>query len=157
MRYEADSPGMWSSESLEFIESIVHTVLTSKGIEGYGSFRYISNIVKHLRTRLIIRKWEERSQSELIPFQNGVLELTTGKLLPHKPGYRFTWSMPREHNILAQDWPLIEQFLNTVSKDNPQIKKLLLCFCNAVLKGRSDLQKFLHLIGSGGSGKGLKG
>jgi putative DNA primase/helicase len=154
MRYEADSPGIWSSESLEFIESIVHTVLTSKGIEGYGSFSYISNIVKHLRTRLIVRKWQERSPSELIPFQNGVLELATGKLLEHSPGYRFTWSMPREHNVLAQNWSLIDQFFNTVSNGNPQIKKLLLCFCNAVLKGRSDLQKFLHLIGPGGSGKG---
>lgn len=154
MRYEADSPGVWSSESLEFIESIVRTVLSSKGIEGYGSFNYISSIVKHLRTHLIVRKWKERSPSELIPFQNGVLELATGKLLPHNPSYRFTWSMPREHNILAQDWSLIDQFFNTVSNGNPQIKKLLLCFCNAVLKGRSDLQKFLHLIGPGGSGKG---
>lgn len=154
MRYEADFPGAWSPESPEFIESIVSGVLTSKGIEGYGSFSYISNIVKHLRTSLMIRKWVERSPLELIPFKNGVLELATGKLLPHNPGYRFTWSMPREHNILAQDWSLIDQFFNTVSNGNPQIKKLLLCFCNAVLKGRSDLQKFLHLIGPGGSGKG---
>ncbi|MEB3190882.1 MAG: DUF3854 domain-containing protein [Snowella sp.] len=154
MRYEADSPGVWSSESPEFIESLIYQVLTSKNIEGYGGNTYIANIVKILRHQLLIRKWKERSPSELIPFQNGVLELATGKLLPHNPGYRFTWSMPREHNILAKDWSLIDQFFNTVSKGNPQVKKLLLCFCNAVLKGRSDLQKFLHLIGPGGSGKG---
>lgn len=154
MRYEADFPGVWSVETNEYTESIISTILDAKGIIGYGSNGYVTNILKKLRHLLIVREWIERSPSELIPFQNGVLELATGKLLEHSPGYRFTWSMPREHNVLAQNWSLIDQFFNTVSNGNPQIKKLLLCFCNAVLKGRSDLQKFLHLIGPGGSGKG---
>ena len=154
MRYEADSPGVWSPESLEFVESLVYQVITSKGIDGYGGNSYIANIVKILRHQLIVRKWIERSPSELIPFQNGVLELATGKLLEHSPGYRFTWSMPREHNPLATDWTNIETFLNTVTNGNDDIKNLLICFCNAVLKGRSDLQKFLHLTGPGGTGKG---
>ncbi|MEB3309752.1 MAG: phage/plasmid primase, P4 family [Snowella sp.] len=154
MRYEADSPGVWSSESPEFIESLVYQVLTSKGISGFGGNAYVTNIVKILRHQLICRKWIERSPSELIPFKNGALEVATGKLLPHSPSYRFTWAMPREHNILAQDWNTIDKFLTEATDNNPKIKKLLLCFCNAVLKGRSDLQKFLHFTGPGGTGKG---
>ncbi|MEB3311987.1 MAG: phage/plasmid primase, P4 family, partial [Snowella sp.] len=154
MRYEADNPGVWSPESLEFIESLVYQVLTSKGISGFGGNAYVANIVKILRHQLLCRKWIERSPSELIPFKNGVLEVATGKLLPHSPGYRFTWAMPREHNTLAQDWNTIDKFLTEATDNNPKIKKLLLCFCNAVLKGRSDLQKFLHLTGPGGTGKG---
>jgi putative DNA primase/helicase len=34
------------------------------------------------------------------------------------------------------------------------IQNLLLAFAAANLKGRADIQKFLHLIGIGGSGKG---
>ncbi|CAA9363836.1 hypothetical protein AVDCRST_MAG94-3560 [uncultured Leptolyngbya sp.] len=36
----------------------------------------------------------------------------------------------------------------------PALKQILLCWLNAVLKGRCDLQRFLHLTGPGGSGKG---
>jgi len=154
MRYEADSPGVWSVETNEYTESIISTILDAKGIVGYGSNGYVTNILKKLRHLLIVRKWIEQSPSELIPFQNGVLELATGKLLEHSPGYRFTWSMPREHNPIATEWTSIQTFLNTITNGNVEIQNLLLCFCNAVLKGRSDLQKFLHLTGPGGSGKG---
>ena len=144
MRYEADFPGIWNVETNEYTEAIVSQILDSKGIVGYGSHGYVVNVLKKLRSLLIVRNWIERSPSELIPFKNGVLEIATGKLLPHSPGYRFTWSMPREHNVLAQDWKTIDQFLTEATGENPKIKKLLLCYCNAVLKGRSDLQKFLH-------------
>ena len=151
MRYEN---GVWTAEKIEFIESIVYQILTSKGIEGYNGNTYISNIVKILRHQLIIKKWQERSPNELIPFENGVLEVATGKLLPHSPGYRFTWSMPRQHDPLAKNWGTIDNFLTEATGNNSAIKKLLICFCNAVMKGRHDLQKFLHLTGPGGSGKG---
>ena len=151
MRYEN---GVWTAEKIEFIESIVYQILTSKGIEGYNGNTYISNIVKILRHQLIVKKWQERSPNELIPFENGVLEVATGKLLPHSPGYRFTWSMPRRHDPLAKNWGTIDNFLTEATGNNSAIKKLLICFCNAVMKGRHDLQKFLHLTGPGGSGKG---
>jgi putative DNA primase/helicase len=44
---------------------------------------------------------------------------------------------------------LITQFTN----NNESIKEILLCYLAAILKGRADLQQFLHLIGSGGTGK----
>ncbi|WP_414545889.1 DUF3854 domain-containing protein [Nostoc sp. CCY0012] len=154
MRYEADYSGVWSVETLEFIESCVYKILDSKNIEGYNSFSYISNIVKILRTQLIERKWTEKSSKDFLPFQNGVLEIKTGKLLPHSPGYRLTWQLPREYNPTATNWREIHKFLDHLSSGNDEIKDLLLCYCNAVLKGRSDLQKFLHLIGLGGTGKG---
>ncbi|KMW70731.1 DUF5906 domain-containing protein, partial [Limnoraphis robusta] len=39
------------------------------------------------------------------------------------------------------------------SQGNPVVKNLLICFAQAVLTGKSDLQKMMHLIGLGGSGK----
>jgi P4 family phage/plasmid primase-like protien len=154
MRYEAEHPGIWTPETNEFIESIVYQNLTVRGIEGYNSHSYITNIVKSLRNQLIRRFWYEPSPTEFLPHRNGVLEIATGKLLPHSPDYGFTWSLPRDYNPLFTDWSTIDSFLDHVSGNNPQIKDLLLCYCNAVLKGRHDLQKFLHLIGVGGTGKG---
>jgi putative DNA primase/helicase len=154
MRYSADFPGMWSAETDTYFESIILHIVNGKGIMGYGSHSYITNIVKALRGLLAERKWVEASPNELLPFRNGVLEIATGKLLPHDPRYRLTWQLPRNHDPLAIDWNRINTFLDHLSNRNAAIKDILLAFCNAVLKGRSDLQKFLHLIGLAGSGKG---
>ncbi|MFW6358644.1 MAG: DUF3854 domain-containing protein, partial [Chroococcales cyanobacterium] len=157
MRYEADFPGMWSPETDEMIESIVCTILSSWGIRGYGSHSYITNIVKKLRCLLLERKWFERSPKELLPFRNGVLEVATQKLLPHCPGYRLTWQLPRNHNSKAANWNHINAFLEHLADGDTDTKEILICFCNAVLKGRKDLHKFLHLIGAGGTGKSTFG
>jgi putative DNA primase/helicase len=154
MRYEADFAGVWSLETNEFIEAIVSQILASKGIEGYNSHTYITNIVKAMRNQLIVRKWLEASPRELLPFINGVVEISTGKLLPHSPSYRLTWQLPRSYDPNAKNWSEIDAFLNHLSNGNDAIKDLLLCYCNAVIKGRHDLQKFIHLIGPGGTGKG---
>ncbi|WP_272819325.1 DNA primase family protein [Scytonema hofmannii] len=42
---------------------------------------------------------------------------------------------------------------NEVTNKNQSIKEILLCYLAAILKGRADLQQFLHLVGSGGTGK----
>jgi len=152
VRYAADQPGMWSVETDEYMESIISSILDSKGITNYHSHSYITNIVKKLRCILIERKWVERK--EVLPFHNGVLDIASGELLPHSPGYKLTWQLPREHNPLATSWDTINAYLDHLSKGNTALKEIYLCFCNAVLKGRADLQKFLHMIGTGGSGKG---
>lgn len=154
MHYGVEFPGVWSIETNEYVESIISAMLRGKGITGYGAYSYLTNVVKSLRCLLIERKWHERSPKELLPFHNGVLEVATGRLLPHSPGYRLTWQLPRQHNPLATDWSGIDEYLDGLSGGNLALKQVYLCFCNAVLKGRSDLQKFLHLIGLAGSGKG---
>ncbi len=154
MRYEADYPGVWSTETDDLIESLIDQALESKGISGYGSSSYVTNVMKAMKRRLLVRKWQERSPKELLPYQNGVLEVQTGKMLHHAPGYRFTWSLPRTHNPLANDWQPISDWMDAVTGGNGGVKKILLCWLNAVLKGRSDLQIFLHLTGPGGTGKG---
>ncbi|MEG5129518.1 phage/plasmid primase, P4 family, partial [Microcoleus sp. ARI1-B5] len=150
-RYEADSPGIWSPETDEYIESVIYQIVKSKGLTDLPP-AYIGATVRFLRHNLIERQW--KSRTDLIPFTNGALEIATGKLLPHSPGYHFTWTLPRAHCTVASDWQKIEAWLDFATQGNQHVKNLLIAFCNAVLKGRADLQKALHLIGIGGSGKG---
>jgi putative DNA primase/helicase len=152
--YGIENDGVWTQQTEIYIKSIVCKSLDAKGISGYGSDNYVVSIVKRMQTELIAHKWNEANAMDFIPFKNGVLELATGKLLPHSPGYKFTWFLPREHNILATEYPTISKFLEEATNGNKELEHLLICYCNAVLKGRSDLQKFLHLIGQGGTGKG---
>ncbi|ARV62721.1 hypothetical protein BZZ01_32425 [Nostocales cyanobacterium HT-58-2] len=154
MRYEADYRGVWSVESDECIESIIADAVVNKGMKEYGSHSYIVNVVKTMRGKLIARTWEEKSPKEYIPFQNGVLEIATGKVVSHSPGFRFTWCIPRDYKQAATNWETISSWMDEATGGKEELKQILLCFCNAVLKGRADLQKFLHLTGHGGTGKG---
>lgn len=153
-RYEADFKGVWSPETEEYIEAIVAGILRGKGIRGWDTRSYLTNTLKSMRDTLIERKWLEKPANEFLPFENGVLEVATGKLLPHSPGYRFTWSLPRHHNPLSTDWLEISDWMDTATGKNQQLKNVLVAFAAATLKGMGHLQKFLHLIGIGGSGKG---
>lgn len=153
-RYEAESKGVWAPETDEYIEAIVVGILRGKGIRGWCARSYVTNTLKSMRDTLIERKWLEKPANEFLPFENGVLEVSTGKLLPHSPGYRFTWSLPRHHNPLDSDWLKISDWMDTATGKNQQLKNVLLAFAAATLKGMGHLQKFLHLIGIGGSGKG---
>lgn len=155
MRYEGDYPGVWSPETDAFVESMVTGILKERGIRGYGTHSFVVNIVKKLRCELLQRRWKQPSANELLPFCDGVLEVATGKLLPHSSGYKFTWALERSHDSLATDWSLIDKFLDHATGGNAALKEILLCFAAAVLRGRSDLQKFVHLIGVAGSGKGV--
>ncbi|MGL5134027.1 MAG: DUF3854 domain-containing protein, partial [Planktothrix sp.] len=159
MLYESDNPGVWARETPEYMEALISQILDSKGISGYSTHSYITNILKNLRCqpRIIQRRWIEKSPTEILPFLNGVLEVKTGKFLKHSPGYRLTWCLPRNHDATDTDWGNIKDWLDFVSRGNDSIKNILLCYANAILKGRYDLQKFLHLIGIGGSGKGTYG
>jgi putative DNA primase/helicase len=150
-RYEAESSGVWAPETDEYIESIIYQIIKSKGLVDIPN-SYIGATVRFLRHELIERKW--KSRTDLLPFQNGALEIVTGKLHPHSPGYKFTWGLPRPHSVLAADWGIISNWLDVATAGNQHIKNILIAYAAATLKGRADIQKFLHLIGIGGSGKG---
>ena len=151
-RYEAETPGVWSPESPTFVQAIIQAHLDCQpGNPGY-SLNLVKSVAGLLKGYLAVRNWRE--QDGLLPFLNGCLNLETRELLPHSPGYRFTWSLPRQYNILATDWSVIDAWMDEVTDGNGQLKNVLLCWLNACLKGRADLQRFLHLTGPGGSGKG---
>ncbi|MFZ1026452.1 MAG: phage/plasmid primase, P4 family [Limnoraphis robusta] len=154
MRYEAQDKGVWSPEDDLYIESIISQLLTGKGVK-FRTHTYVKQVVEALRVdpRIIKRKWIERSPNEVLPHHNGVLEITTRKFIEHSPLNYLTWTLPRDYNPLAQDWSKINAWLDEASQGNPVIKNLIICFANAVLKGRSDIQKMMHLVGLGGSGK----
>ncbi len=152
MHYGLERDGVWTPISDLYLESVVDGILESKGIIGYGSASYVTNVVAKMRRRLFERVWDERSINEILPFTDGVLELATGQFHNHAPGHRLTWCLPRPYNSVATGWQKIDNWLGAAA-GKPAHKEILLCFAAAVLRGRSDLHKFLHLIGVGGTGK----
>lgn len=161
LRYDASTNEWWKYDGMgkwaptydlsvfklvtEFLDQTIPAFLPS----------YVENVIKFARNSALVESWEEASSLDFIPFINGVLNLKTNELLPHSPDYNFTWRLPRNYSVISTEWNHISKFLDTFTGGNKELKSLAIAFCNAVLKGRADLQKFLYLFGSGANGKGV--
>jgi putative DNA primase/helicase len=147
-----DRNGKWTNCSDEYVFGVVQEYLE----EAVSNFSpsYVRNVIEFARKDFLHEGWTEASNLLYIPFENGVLEIKTGQLLDHAPDYGFTWQLPRPYSALAGSWGNIDRFLDTFCNGNQQLKYIAIAFCQSVLTGRADLQKFLYLFGSGANGKG---
>ena len=153
LAYGLKTKGIWTIVTEQYLAAEIDAILESRNIVGYGTNAYIQNIIGKLRRKLFTREWSERSSTDWLPFKNGVLELATNKLHEHNSGFRFTWQLPRDYSVVETSWSKIDDWLSVATQGNIEHKQYLIHFAAAVLRGRNDLQKFLHLIGNGGSGK----
>ncbi len=148
-RYGAKHDGVWDIETVESIKGLIHTHLRSKGLSGFNA-GYVSSITTILHSDLEVRDWEEAAG--LIPLRDGVLNQITQELKPHAPGYRFTWQLPFKWSDRSVGCEPIEKFLLKIT-GTQAIADVLMAFLAAIVTRRSDLQRYLELIGGGGTGK----
>lgn len=94
------------------------------------------------------------SNTGKLPFINGLLCLESKQLEPITPNNALTWCLPYEFTPKA-DCPNIKAWLLQAVDQDRETVEFLRAWIAAVLHGRADLQKFLHLKGSGGTGKGV--
>jgi len=148
--YGAKHQGVWTEETPESVRGIVIAYL--RCLKGQPDFNagYVSSVVSILQSDLEVKDWNE--QKGLLPLQDGVLDLATLDLKPHSPGYRFTWQLPFKWTDRSIGCQPIEEFLLKITGDE-QIAEVLLCYLAAIVTRRSDLQRYLELIGGGGTGK----
>ncbi|MEG5164458.1 DUF3854 domain-containing protein [Microcoleus sp. AT3-A2] len=147
--YSAKHEGLWDIETPETVRGLIHAHLRSKDLPGFNA-GYVSSIATILQSDLEVTDWNE--QEELIPLLDGVLDRATQQLLPHKPGYRFNWQLPYKWSGHAIGCKPIEEFLFKITGDKT-IAEVLLAFLSAIVTRRADLQRYLELIGGGGTGK----
>jgi putative DNA primase/helicase len=96
------------------------------------------------------REWQ--TERNLLPLANGVLDISTRELKQHSPSYNFRWQLPYDYDSGAQ-CPKIQGWLGSAVGGDMALVNVLRAYLNAILLGRTDLQKFLELIGPGGTGK----
>lgn len=91
-------------------------------------------------------------QQDLIPFNNGMLDITTRELIRTTAENALTWALPYDYTPGAT-CPAIQSWLREMVGDAGTIQ-LLRAFMAALLRGPAKYQKFLHLVGPGSTGKG---
>lgn len=88
----------------------------------------------------------------LIPFQNGVFDIAARRLAPATPTRSLDWVLPHDYDPAA-DCPTIRAWLLRNVEGDGETVELIRAWLAALLRGMA-LQKFLVLIGRGGTGKG---
>jgi putative DNA primase/helicase len=63
------------------------------------------------------------------------------------------WMLPHVWDDQKAEYPIITKFLHSLAGGDSHKIQTLLCFLAAVLRGMSDSQKFLEIIGTPGTGK----
>jgi putative DNA primase/helicase len=152
LRYETETLGVWGETTEESIRRMIATHLRTLPSGHNFSASYVDGVHKLLKAELEVTQWDE--QPGLMPLQDGVLEIATMKLLPHSPGYRLLWQLPYKWADRSAGCGLIQAWMYEATQGNGQLIQLLRAYLKAVVTGRADLQRFLELIGNGGSGKG---
>jgi P4 family phage/plasmid primase-like protien len=151
--WRAYTEGVWEEKSWDEIELYFYERICLDVPELLPS--YVENVMRIAKWKLLKPKWGEVSGWAYIPFNNGVWDVHSHKLLPHSPNFLLTWKLPRDYpSVLGLEYRSIDTFLNQVTKKNQQLKNILIACANAVLLGRCDLQKAIYLVGNGGNGKG---
>lgn len=92
----------------------------------------------------------------LIPFNNGLLDRDTKKLLPLTPDTATTWIIPFDY-LPESHCPNFLNWLDHAVSGDQETIQLLRAWLNALLTGMPELQVFLHLIGPAGTGKSTFG
>ncbi len=150
MVYGDEKEGMWSPLEDVFIYRQIDQWLLQNEKTNYSD-SYLKSATEILKLRVLVKKWP--GHKNLIPFKDGVLDIKTNKFLAHSKENYLLWQLPRTYNVVEKNWSSIDNWLNEATSGNGLAKKQILAFLAATLRQRSDLQQFLHLIGTGGSGK----
>ncbi|MCC3421517.1 MAG: DUF3854 domain-containing protein [Microcoleus sp. PH2017_07_MST_O_A] len=147
-RYGAEIDGCWSNEEEDFISRLISMELSARGLEHSAS--YLAGILKLMKAFLAVKGWD--STRNLLPAKNGVIDLTTLKLSAHSPHYKLTWQLPYNYEPKANCKPITDWLLE-VTKGNNSLLELLRSFLYSIIHGRTDIHRYLEILGPSGSGK----
>lgn len=141
----------WNAQDAKQTISRVLVKMLYLGCHGIG-FRtaYLSGIRSILESGYLLAAPSEAEG--FLPFDNGLLNIQTRVLSAITHQTALTWCLPYSYKKSA-DCPRIKDWLKWAVDDDLETVELIRAFMAAILHRRYDLQKFLHLIGPGGTGK----
>ena len=156
--YGSLTSGIWSKGSTERIGKLVKSeigaianqIAKASNKKPTYTISFINGVTALLKYDLEVDRWDE--STGLLPLLNGVLDLKTKELLPHSPDNKLTWCVPYEYNPLATS-ELIQNWLLTMCGGDRDLVQLMRAYLLGIVTGRTDWQKYLELVGPGGTGK----
>ncbi len=162
----------WNGRHYQPVDAYLHTTLLSAYVRYGHRQRKHAQILDDLKNIGTILQTQPRNQLQhyydmwdsapFVAFDNGALNMTTGKLMPHSYKRQLTWSV----NAKWQDWAgeltpeqvqakaTVDTFLTQIMPDD-ETRQVLLQFIGASLARYDTTDQhyaFLHGIGRNGKG-----
>ena len=147
------SPGLWSQLTDNEMRGVIRDKLESmrKGLvpDGY-SMRLINDVIDQFRISIYFDDWYE--SNDLLLFTNGILDVDTRELLPFSRELYITQQLPYDYDPGATCEPIIK-WLKHAQNNSWERVQVLRAWLRAVLLSKSEIQKFVEIVGPGKSGK----
>lgn len=150
LRWHAFAETHWHAVNGIVLDKLVTRMLFAGATEGFKA-RTVTAILSLLTKGLL--PLPESRDARALPFLNGLLDLDTRELEPITPDNAPIWCLPYAYDPDA-DCPTFKVWLLQAVDGDAETLEFLRAWLAALLTGRADLQKFLHLLGPGGTGKG---
>ena len=149
----------WKQINVQEVKQIVDHIVTSSLPKNVGyNLNWLNGVIGLLQTSLS-RKFKLPPRG-LILFHNGVLDLSTKKFSKasktYNREYDFINIIPHDYIDVELDYDEIKDFRKFIKQltGKKQERQILRAFMFAILYGMPELEKFLVLVGTSGSGKG---
>ena len=140
--------GLWRIVTEKTGLKLIMGELKARMPKGF-SFSKVNSIKSFLQIFLLCDSWDDNKH--LLPMVNGVLDTQTMTLSDYSYKHRFNWQLPYAYNPNAK-LDVIRSWLWSASgEDLESINIIRAFFRMALISG--DVQKFLELVGAGGTGK----
>jgi putative DNA primase/helicase len=147
--------GVWRAITKIKAQSMILEVMKQLVPAGFSASFF--NGVFNLFTIGVERELPENDRG-LIPFRNGYLRVIDNSFHSHSPSEFFDWHIPCDYTR-AVETPTCDEVFHNLAGGDPSKSdywpkmSILKSYLAAIVRGMSDLQKYLELIGESGAGK----
>ncbi len=140
--------GLWKPITERRAMKVIMRALSAQLPNGF-TISKLNNIKSFLMIYLLLNGWEQRRH--LLPLANGVLDTQSMTLTAYTHQHRFNWQLPYAYNPEAKLNTVKHWLWNATGQDMETVNIIRAFFKMALLGG--EAQKFLEVIGPGGTGK----
>jgi putative DNA primase/helicase len=146
-----DRAGVWGEIPAEEAMDIITCELDARNCD--YSCGYVQGVLTLLKAKLRINEWEVCKG--LVCLEDCVINIHTLEVTEHQPGYRFLSRLPFKWADREVGCAPIQEWLLATCGNRPDWVEVLRAAINATLTERgAELQRYIELIGAGGTGKG---
>lgn len=147
--YYDPSDGTWKPGAEELITKVAREAFRNK------MSRYMrEEIVADLQDTNYVFADEPDRPGEVLNLMNGVLEIASGKLMPHSPDFHFRNVLPVRYNPRAVATGILRFLEEATEDDLNKALRILEGYAYCLMPGY-PIQKIITLLGNGNNGKSI--
>lgn len=129
--------------------------LHHKIIANIGNEATMNNMLRNAARKVAIEMSDLNKESNLIVANNGIVDLTTGELLPHDSSYLITRKVNINYNLEAPEPTRFLQFLDEICCCDNKLMDYLMLSLGYAITGETKEQIMFIWNGDGSNGKGV--